>query len=210
MHLAHFSSIHVSQMPPESSPAGPRHHLFGLVVGGLACFVLGGVAAALGIHFWQAAHDFRGGVPTTAYIDDWQLNCPPASKTATGCALQSVVMRPGTNVTLAELKIARGVAADSLTIVVPLGVLIGPGLAVSAGSGPAVVVPYTTCDQSGCIAITTLTANQRTQMESGGAGQITVEGPDGKQVPLSYSLKGFADAMHERDRDWRRRSGHWF
>jgi hypothetical protein len=47
-------------------------------------------------------------------------------------------------------------------------------------------------------------------MENGVGGQITVVGGDGKPVSLPYSLNGFADAMRERDKDWRRRSSHWF
>jgi invasion protein IalB len=200
----------MSQMPAENSFPGFHNHTLALVLVGLGCFALGAIAAALGIHFWQAAHDFRGTVPTTAYIQDWELNCPPTTETGSGCSLQKIVLRPGTNITLAELRIARGVAADTLTIDVPLGVLLGPGLAFSTGSGPAVVVPYTTCDQTGCIAITPLTANERTQMENSAGGQITIMGLDGRQAPLDYSLKGFAEAMRERDKDWRRRSGHWF
>jgi len=181
-----------------------------LVFGGLGCFVLGAVTAVLGLHVWQATHDFRGTVATTAYIQDWRLTCPPKSATGRACSLQQSIVERGTNATIAELTIARGVAADTLTIVVPLGVLVGPGLAFSAGSSATIAVPYTTCAQSGCIAITTLTSNQLSQMENGVGGQITIVGGDNRPVNLSYSLKGFADAMHERDKDWRRRTDHWF
>jgi invasion protein IalB len=47
------------------------------------------------------------------------------------------------------------------------------------------------------------------QMENGGTGQITLVGRDGRPVALPFSLKGFADAVHERDEDWVRRTDHW-
>jgi invasion protein IalB len=200
----------MSHMPVENSPGGLRGHMPALVLGGLGCFVLGAITAALGLHFWQAAYDFRGTVATTAYIQDWRLTCPPKTVTSTACALQQSIVERGTNVTIADISVARGVAADTLTIVVPLGVLVGPGLAFSAGTSATLAVPFTTCAQSGCIAITTLTPNQLSQMESAAGGQITIVGRDGRPVNLSYSLKGFADAMRERDRDWRRRTDHWF
>jgi invasion protein IalB len=200
----------MSQMPPENAPAGPRNHPIALVFGGLCCFVLGAIAAALGLHFWQAAHDFRSRVATTAYIQDWQLNCPPASATETGCSLQQAIVQRETHGTIAALTVARGVAADTLQVVVPLGVLIGPGLALSIGNSTTVAVPYATCAQSGCIAIATLTPKTLSQMENGVGGQITIVGGNGRPASLPYSLKGFADAMRERDRDWRMRTGHWF
>ncbi len=195
-------------MPAESAP--PRNQKLALVFGGLGCFALGAIAAALTLHFWQAAHDFRGKVATTAYILDWQLNCPPTTVTETACSLQQSIVQRDTHATIAALTVARGVAADTLQIVVPLGVLIGPGLAFSAGSSATLAVPYTTCAQSGCVAITTLTAPTLSQMEHGAGGEITIVGRDGKPVSLPFSLKGFADAMRERDRDWRSRTGHWF
>jgi invasion protein IalB len=200
----------MSQMPVESAPTGHRSHALALVFVGLGCFVLGAITAALSLHFWQAAHDFRGKVATTAYIQDWQLNCPPTAATATACSLQQAVVQRDTHATIAALTIARGVAADTLQIVVPLGVLIGPGLAFSAGTSATLAVPYTTCAQSGCVAITTLTSQTLGQMENGTGGQITIVGRDGKPVSLPFSLKGFADAMRERDRDWRSRTEHWF
>lgn len=195
-------------MPVESAPL--RNHTLALVFGGLSCFALGAIAAALTLHFWQAAHDFRGTVATTAYIQDWQLNCPPTAATGTACSLQQSIVQRDTHATIAALTVARGVAADTLQIVVPLGVLIGPGLAFSAGSSATLAVPYTTCAQSGCVAITTLTAQTLSRMENGAGGQITIVGRDGKPASLPFSLKGFADAMRERERDWRRRTDHWF
>lgn len=200
----------MTHMPVENSPGGLRAHMVALVLGGLGCFVLGAITAAVSLHFWQAAHDFRGTVASTAYIQDWRLTCPPKTVTSTGCSLQQSIVERGTNVTIADLTVARGVAADTLTIVVPLGVLVGPGIAFSAGSPATIAVPFTTCAQSGCIAIATLTSSQLNQMENAAGGQITVVGRDGRPVNLSYSLKGFADAMRERDRDWRGRSSHWF
>jgi invasion protein IalB len=200
----------MSQTPDENAPAGLGSHLLVLVLGGLGCFVLGAIAAALGLHLWQASHDFRSKVATTAYIQAWQLNCPPTTVAGTGCSLQQAIIQRDTHATVAALTVARGVAADTLQIVVPLGVLIAPGLAVSVGNSTTLAVPYATCAPTGCVAITTLTPKMLGQMENGTSGQITIVGGDGRPVGLPYSLNGFAEAMHERDRDWRSRSGHWF
>lgn len=200
----------MSQISDESAPAGLRDHILVLVLGGLGCFVLGAIVTALGLLFWQAAHDVRGKVATTAYIQDWQLNCPPMSAAGTACSLQEPILQRDTHATIAALTVARGVAADTLQVVVPLGVLIGPGLAISVGNSTTLAVPYTTCAVSGCIAITTLTPKMLALMESGVGGQITLVGRDGRPVSLPYSLNGFAEAIRQRDRDWRSRTGQWF
>jgi invasion protein IalB len=202
--------IDMSQTPDENAPAGSGSHKVSLVLGGLGCFLLGAVAAALGLHFWQSAHDDRGKVATTAYIQAWELNCPPASVTGTACSLQQAIVQRDTHATIAALTVARGVAADTLQIVVPLGVLIGPGLAFSVGKAATLAVPYTTCALSGCVAITTISPQTLAQMENGTGGDITIVGRDGRPVSLPYSLNGFAEAVRERDKDWRSRSGHWF
>jgi invasion protein IalB len=200
----------MSPMPTETVLTNPHRHLIALILGGVGIFLFGAVVGTVTLHFWITSHDFRRTVATASFIQDWQLNCPPATQPASACALQQTIVQQGTNTPLAQLQISRGVSADSIRIVVPLGILIGPGLGFSVAGRPAQQVQYSTCDYAGCIAVTPLTAAERTQMEHGSGGQIVVVGRDAKAVNLPYSLKGFADAIRERDNDWRRRNGHWF
>jgi invasion protein IalB len=180
-----------------------------LALGGLGLFLLGAVLAAFGTYLLVAGHDFRNKVPTSAFIQDWRLDCPGEKDTKGGCIVQQTVVQKSTNSAVAQLRIVHGAAADTLVITVPFGVLIPPGLSIAAGTDPAVAVPYKTCDQLGCIAFEVLSPTQRTQLEQNTTGTITIVGADGKAIPLSFSLRGFSDAMHEYDADWRRRSGHW-
>jgi invasion protein IalB len=200
----------MSQTSSEQSFPRPAHHTVAMVLGGLGLFVLGAVVGTVSLHFWMAGHDFRHTVATAEYIQDWQLNCPPAKQTADACSVRQIILQQGTNSPLAQIEVDRGVNADIIKFVVPLGVLVGPGLAFSTdGTGP-VAVAYTTCDLSGCIAIAPLTATQLGQMEHGTGGRVIVLARNGKGAAIPYSLKGFADAMRERDSDWRNRAGHWF
>ena len=206
-HPRPYAKNHMSSVD-HSTP--PHRHTIALVLGGIGLFLLGAVVGTVSLHFWMGAREFPRNVPTAAFIQDWQLNCPPIAQSTSGCNLRQTIVQQGSNTPLAMVQIERGVSADTLKIVVPLGVLVGPGLAFSANGSPPVGIPYITCDFSGCIAVTPLTSAERTSMESGTAGRITVVGANGKSVALPFSLKGFGDAMRERDKDWRRRSGHWF
>jgi invasion protein IalB len=197
-------------MPLNTSPSSPGRRAAVLGMGGAGLFLLGALAGAIGVHLWSGAHDLRKTVSTVAFIQDWQLNCPPLAQSGTGCALRQTLVQKGTTTPIAQLQIERGVNADVIKIVVPLGVLVGPGLAFTADGAPPAAIPYVTCDFSGCIAVAPLTNDQRDKMEHGTGGQITVVGRSGKPVNLPYSLKGFAEAIGERDRDWHRRTGGWF
>jgi invasion protein IalB len=200
----------MSQTTSGQSFSRPPQHTVAMVLGGLGLFILGAVVGTVSLHFWMAAHDFRRTVQTAEYIQDWQLNCPPAKETSDGCSVKQLILQQGSNSPLAQIEVDRGVNADLIKFVVPLGVLVGPGLAFATDGTRPVQVAYTTCDFSGCIAMAPLTAAQRDQMEHGTGGRIIILGRNGKAAAVPYSLKGFADAMRERDSDWHKRAGHWF
>jgi invasion protein IalB len=200
----------MTQATTEPDPSHARRHRIALVLGGAGLFILGAVIGTVSLHFWMREHDFRGTVPTAEFLQDWQLVCPPLSKTTSGCVARETVIQQQTNAPVAQLQIDRGANADTIRIVVPLGVLLTPGLSFSPNSSVVLPIPYATCDFSGCLAVAQLTDEEVQQMKQGGSGMIGVVDRNAKAVKLQFSLKGFADAMRERDDDWRRRTGHWF
>lgn len=200
----------MSQTSSEQNSSRPPHHTVATVLGGIGLFVLGAVVGTVSLHFWMAGHDFRRTVTTAEFIQDWQLSCPPAKQTADACSARQVILQQGTNAPLAQIEVDHGVNADVIKFVVPLGVFVGPGLAFAADGNKPVQIPYTTCDYSGCIAVAPLTATQLDQMEHGTSGRVVVLARNGKAAAIPYSLKGFAEAIRERDSDWRMRAGHWF
>jgi invasion protein IalB len=77
-----------------------------------------------------------------------------------------------------------------VAIVVPVNVLLPPGLGLRINDGPPKKIAYKTCDQNGCIA--SLAADETLYNAIAGAAQISVvvTSLDGKSVQIALSPKG--------------------
>ena len=124
---------------------------------------------------------------------DWRLNCPPASASVSRCALTQDIMQSGTGVTLVHLEFAKFDDERRLTIVVPHGVLLKPGLGFGIGKAPLRVLKYLTCDQVGCVVLLPLDEATFTALQNGDTGRIVVVARDGQESAFPYSLQGFGD-----------------
>ena len=65
-----------------------------------------------------------------------------------------------------------------MTIIVPHGVLLEPGLAFAIGNDPMRVRPYETCSNAGCIALVTADADTLKSLRANSAGSVTVAAPN--------------------------------
>jgi invasion protein IalB len=174
--------------------------------GGIVILLLaaGGVIAL-------AAERLLGGIAPNemriSTFQDWRVICPPLTKTTPNCALTSDVLRDtgGTLLTLSVLDPAPG---SQLSLTVPHGVLLDPGLGFAIGTEPTRVRPYETCSNQGCIALVTMDADTLKALDANMGGHVVVAAPNNPQpINIPYSLKGFADGFGELQRAKARRTG---
>jgi invasion protein IalB len=166
--------------------------------------------AAGGVIALAAERMFSGIAPNEMRIStfqDWRVICPPLTATTPNCALTSDVMRDtgGTLLTLSVLDPAPG---KEISLTVPHGVLLAPGLGFAIGNEPTRVRPYETCSNQGCIALVTIDADTLKALEGNMGGHITVAVPNNAQpVNIPFSLKGFPEGFGELQRAKARRTG---
>lgn len=167
--------------------------------------VAGGVITLLGERAMgggPAANEVR-----ITTFQDWRVICPPVTPTTPNCALTSDVMRD-TGGVLLTLSLVDPAAGSQLSLTLPHGVLLDPGLGFTIGNEPTRVRPYETCTNQGCIAIVTMDADTLKSFSSNMEGRVAVAAPNNPQpVVIPFSLKGFADGYGALQRAKARRSG---
>jgi invasion protein IalB len=140
-------------------------------------------------------------------FQDWRVICPPLTPTTPNCALTADVQRD-TGGILLTLSMTDTAAGSQLSVTVPHGVLLEPGLGFAIGSEPVRVRPYETCTNAGCIAQVTMDADTLKSLSASMAGQISVAVPNNAQpINIPFSLKGFAEGYGELQRAKARRTG---
>jgi len=90
-------------------------------------------------------------------FQDWRVICPPVTPTTPNCALTSDVLRD-TGGVLLTLSIVDPAPGSQLSLTVPHGVMLDPGLGFTIGTEPTRVRPFETCTNQGCIAMVTMDA----------------------------------------------------
>jgi invasion protein IalB len=140
-------------------------------------------------------------------FQDWRVICPPLTETTLNCALTEDVLRD-TGGVLLTISMTDPAPGSTLSLTVPHGVLLEPGLGFTIGSDPVRVRPYETCTNTGCIALVTVDADTLKSLSGNMAGQVSVAAPNAQQpVNIPFSLKGFAEGYGELQRTKTRRTG---
>lgn len=176
----------------------------------IALLVAGGVITLVGQRLLAGGISVNE-VRITSY-QDWRILCPAVTPATPNCTLTTEVTRDAGNGTpagtLLTLQISDPAPGGTLTVIVPHGVLLEPGLAFTIGTDPMRVRPYETCSNAGCIAMVTVDADTLKSLRSNTAGQVTVAAPNTQQpVNIPFSLKGFSDGYGALEREHARRTG---
>jgi invasion protein IalB len=138
---------------------------------------------------------------------DWRVICPPLTDATPNCALTADVLRD-TGGILLTISMNDPTPGSQLSLTVPHGVLLEPGLGFAVGSEPVRVRPYETCTNTGCIALVTVDADTLKSLSGNMAGQVSVAAPNAQQpVNIPFSLRGFAEGYGELQRSKTRRTG---
>ena len=171
---------------------------------GVVLLAAGGVIALAGERLLGgiAANEVR-----VTTFQDWRVICPPLTEATPNCALTADVLRD-TGGILLTISMTDPAPGSSLSLTVPHGVLLEPGLGFTIGSEPVRVRPYETCTNTGCIALVTVDADTLKSLSSNMGGQISVAAPNSQQpVNIPFSLRGFAEGYGELQRAKARRTG---
>jgi invasion protein IalB len=167
--------------------------------------IAGGVLAIAGERL------FGGGTPANEIrvttFQDWQLVCPTLTRTTPNCALRTQVNRDTGGIIL-TVSMTDPTPGSTLSLTVPHGVMLEPGIGFAIGTEPTRVRPYETCDAGGCIAFVTVDADTLKSLQGNMGGQIAVAAPNTPMpVTIPFSLKGFPEGYSELQRAKARRTG---
>jgi invasion protein IalB len=126
----------------------------------------------------------------------WIVNCGDNAGKLDCRAGQSLFLK---NTGQRLLSVAVRVPADTkkpiLMVQVPLGVYLPAGASLQIGDGEARILPFTGCDQGGCLAEYAVTEAEIAAMTKGSELKITVENQSQKPAfTLTVPVTGFAAA----------------
>jgi len=143
-------------------------------------------------------------------FQDWRVVCAPPDEKGQGggCSLSSQVVRDEGG-TLLSLAINDTAPGSQMSVVVPHGVLLDPGLGFSVGDGALKVLPYETCMPAGCLVLVGLDSETLKAMKASQSGQVVVVPGNGSPVTLPFSLKGFAEGFAALEEAKARRDSMW-
>ena len=170
-------------------------------------FVLGGVVALLGERLIGVGEG--EGETRVMTFDDWRLVCPPATTENAQCSLTQEVVRDQGGTLLVMLSMNNPALGSNLSVTVPHGVLLDPGLGFSSGDESPKVRPYETCTPLGCVAHVPMDAATLKSLQENTRGQVLVVPGNGAPVTIPFSLRGFAQGYAELAREQARRNSIW-
>ena len=188
-------------VPPSDRPGRTGVARILIQVGlGILLLVVGAVVALVAEHLVGA----KNNETRILTYQDWRVVCPPVGAAYPPCGLTLDVVRDqgGAVVTLALDNAALG---SGLTVTVPHGVLIGPGLGFAPGNEPIRAHPYETCNPTGCIALIPVDAAMLKSLSESVTGQVVVVPNNASPATIPFSLKGFADGYAQLAREQSRR-----
>jgi invasion protein IalB len=90
----------------------------------------------------------------------------------------------------------QGTIDTVITVLVPLGVMLKPGLGVQIDSGEVTAGAYELCDRNGCVLQSPMPAAMVAAMKKGVSAKFVMVAPPNRKVVTSLSLSGFTAAFN--------------
>lgn len=171
--------------------AGHREALrrTGRIAVAVGLFVLGAIVALFVEHFVIS----NGNQTRLSQFQDWRLICPPV-KANLPCTLSDTITNANGSGTLLLISLNSAKLGSQMNVVVPHGVLLGPGMGFAIGDESPRTRPYETCDQNGCVALVELDEGTLAAMESTAMGHVSISVTGREQpVDVNFSLAGFVN-----------------
>jgi len=139
---------------------------------------------------------------TAEVFGDWELICIKQASGPEPCEIGQLILdntgTPVSDVRMFPLP-PGGAAIAGATFVVPLGVMLQPGMNFAVDDKAPKNYPYVYCNDVGCVAQVGFTPLELESLRKGEAGKITFSMVQSRQGPLTLplSLKGFSTAYAE-------------
>jgi invasion protein IalB len=163
------------------------------LIGGLA-FSVAGAAAAIA----QDAPSAPPPKPDVKTVEDWQVRCYPVQAVAPCDMLQEQGDKSGRKVLSLSISYIPSMDRHAIIVSVPLDVSLPKGVVIQTDSYTSPTLKYRMCTRDGCFVQAPVDNDMVASVaKSTGQGRVNVVGDDGKTYPISFSLKGFAQAHDE-------------
>lgn len=133
---------------------------------------------------------------TMTVYKDWRVVCPSSKEKNQSCEITQDVMneKAGGRIARVALSKEKGKAL-TLYITVPLEVLLEPGLVLRLGDVQTKAYQYKTCTEDGCIAVIPVDDTfEASFVKTQAAAVIVTAPPEGKNIEIPFSMKGFVEA----------------
>ncbi|MCB8887564.1 invasion associated locus B family protein [Vreelandella malpeensis] len=134
----------------------------------------------------------------TQRFQDWEVRCQSEGGQQ-GCTMSQVVNNPDSNDPLMSAMVGYSPEAQSavMAFMLPLGVVLAPGMQLQVDDNEPVGFPYQFCFEQGCRADLPLEASLLQQLRSGNRATVSAIAPDGQRLDLNVSLMGFTSASQQ-------------
>jgi invasion protein IalB len=141
--------------------------------------------------------------------DDWRLVCPKDDEPKASCQLATELVDQKSGTPLAQLALTRVDDKPTVSIRVPLTVLIPAGVGLQFGSDTK-SYQYATCSPVGCFAFIPADDKLLDQLKSASSVSVVVTvSQNGKSAALPMSTKGYADGLKALNNIEGRRHSWW-
>jgi invasion protein IalB len=184
------------RMMDPSRGFGPARRLVGAVLLGLLAFLPGPVPAQETPPAGAAPALAPG--QTEERFGNWTLRCMAADGTnPRRCEMVQVLgdNQTGREVLLVAIGYPDGQASPVAWIILPLGVLLPPGIGLKIDQGESHGLPYRACDTGGCATPWRLTDADVAALKAGNELMVIFKDIEGKSLGLPVSLSGFTAAF---------------
>lgn len=130
-------------------------------------------------------------------IEDWTLRCATLKDGKVSCEMVQAVRQPDSGKELMLMAVGYPPGEKQLLawIVLPLGVLLPPGLGLKVDDGEPARLAIQYCETAGCLAPWAPTDAELAALKAGTKLTVIVHDRSGKQFGLPVSLKGFTAAL---------------
>ena len=136
--------------------------------------------------------------PGTAY-KDWTVHCNEQAirQVTGGCLMTQFAIDKETSLPVMQIQVAYAPDANDpvAVIILPLGVLLQPGVALRVDGNPAIRLPFGWCLNDGCRVRLPLDQATLKQFRAGDGGVIGFRVIGGQDRALPFSLSGFTAAL---------------
>jgi invasion protein IalB len=143
--------------------------------------------------------------PETTQYKDWVLQCVKPEGQLRRCVMRQAVLSgsniegvaENTQIAGLEVGFLPGSTDPLLKIIMPLGVLLPPGLAIHVDDEPTMRAPFQQCRNSGCEAIFPMKSELVETMKAGKKAKVIFQDAAKQNLSIPFSLSGFTAGYSE-------------